>query len=239
MRTARLTRGLRAVLFAALAALAGQPALPQTEAAAEAPVTSEQLFLMMFVDQGRAIGYQRMLAGIQLDTVRAELKRDRAILERNRALYADDAIPLIELEIAELKDAWNRKQLIVAEKNAETIGAQFSAITQIARRFAGEPIPVGELYAAYRESWEAGCDKGPDEVAAMQARLAYAEASLERARELQARGRLPLQVVLEREAQVTIARSNYDNRAARLDRCRAVLFPGLDDILAVGDTPRP
>ena len=98
-------------------------------------MTSEQLFLMMFVDQGRSIGYQRMLAGIQLDTVRAELERDAAILERNLQLYEKNAIPRIELEIARLKDAWNRKQLVVAEKSAETIGAQFSAITQNRAQF--------------------------------------------------------------------------------------------------------
>ncbi len=232
MRGGILSRVRNAAAGVLLAALAGQPAVGQE---AETPVTSEQLFLMMFVDQGRSIGYQRMLAGIQLETVRAELERDQAILERNLDLYEKSAIPRIELEIAQLKDAWNRKQLVVAEKSAETIGAQFSAITQIARNFAGEPIPVGELFAAYRQSWEAGCDKGPDEVDAMAAWVAYAETSLERAQELHDRGSLPLSTLLERETQVHIARANHDARAARLDRCRAVLFPSLEDVLAVGE----
>jgi hypothetical protein len=218
-------------LVALIALQAAPPAHAQNAAV---PVTHDQLFLMMFVDQGRSIGYQRMLAGIQLDTVKAELERDRAILERTRRLHADGAVPLIELEIAQLKDAWNRKQLIVAEKNAEAIGAQFSAVTQIARAFAREEIPLAEFYAAYRSSWDAGCDKGPDEVVAMQAWAAYAEKSLERARQLNARGSLSDNAVLEREAQLKIARSNAESRAARLDRCRAVLFPSLEEIMALG-----
>jgi hypothetical protein len=232
MRDGFLNRFCNAAAVVLFIALSVQPAQAQES---QTPVTSEQLFLMLFVDQGRTIGYQRMLAGIQLDTVRAELERDAAILERNRELYEKNAIRRIELEIAQLKDAWNRKQLIVAEKSAETIGAQFSAITRIARSFAGEPIPVGELFAAYRQSWEAGCDKGPDEVAAMAAWVAYAETSLARARQLHGRGSLPLSTLLERETQVKIARANHNARAARLDRCRAVLFPSLEDITAVGE----
>jgi outer membrane protein TolC len=225
-------RVLRAALVASSVALAGHPAAGEE---AGTPVSSQQLFLMMFVDQGRTIGYQRLLAGIHLDTVKAELDRDRAILEQNRDLYGKNAIPLIELEISQLRDAWNRKQLIVAEKNLEALEAQFSAITQIAQRYAGEPIPVEDLYAAYRRSWDAGCAKGPDEVVAMQAWAAYAAKSLERARQLNSRGSLPLSTVLEREAQLKIARSNAESREARLDRCRAVLFPSLDEVLSVGE----
>jgi len=220
------------VLAVLLAAVAGQPALSQEGAK---PPGLRQLFLLTFVDQGRSIGYQRLLAGIQLDTVRAELERDRAILEQNRKLHARNALPLIELEISQLKDAWNRKQLIVAEKNLAAIDAQFSAVTQIARLYGGEAVPVEELYAAYRRSWEAGCDKGPDEVVAMRAWAAYAEKSLARARQLHAKGNLSLVTVLEREAQGKIARANAESRAARLDRCRAVLFPSLEDIMAIGD----
>lgn len=213
-------------------ALAGQPAASQDD---PTPVTGAQMFLMLFVDQGRTIGYQRMLAGIQLQTVQAELERDAAILARNLELHEKGAIPRIELEIAQLKDAWNRKQLIVARKSADAIGAQFAAITGIARRFAGEPVPVAELFDAYLQSWEAGCDKGPDEVDAMAAWVAYAEASLRRAQDLHDRGSLPLATLLERETQAKIARANHDARAARLDRCRAVLFPSLEDVMAVGE----
>jgi len=227
-----LRKLLRAVLLASFIALPGHTVATEE---AGTPVSSEQLFLMMFVDQGRTIGYQRLLAGIHLDTVKAELDRDRAILEQNQNLYDRNAIPLIELEVSQLKDAWNRKQLIVAEKNLEALDAQFSAITQIARSSAGEPIPVEDLYAAYRASWDAGCDKGPDEVVAMQAWAAYAEKSLERARQLNSRGTLPLSAVLEREAQLEIARSNAESREARLDRCRAVLFPSLDEVLSIGE----
>jgi hypothetical protein len=228
----RRMTGPRAALTALIIALAGAPASAQ---APEAPVSGQQLFLMMFVDQGRSIGYQRMLAGIELEAARARLERDRAILEQTERLFERNTVPEIELEIAQLRDAWNRKQLVVAEKNAEALGAQFSAITQIARSAFGESIPVEDLYAAYRESWEAGCNKGPDEVVAMQAWAAYAEKSLERARQLHARGSLSLSALLEREAELRIARSNYESREARLDRCRAVLFPSLEDILALGD----
>jgi len=226
------TRLLRALLLASFVALAGHPAASEE---ARTPVSNEQLFLMLFVDQGRTIGYQRLLAGIHLDTVKAELERDKAILEEKTKLYAKNVVPLIELEIAQLKDAWNRKQLIVAEKNLEALEAQFSAITQIAREYAGEPIPVEDLYGSFRRSWDAGCDKGPDEVIAMQAWAAYAEKSLERARQLYSRGTQPVGTVLEREAQLKIARSNAENRAARLDRCRAVLFPSLDEVLSIGE----
>ncbi len=120
--------------------------------------------------------------------------------------------------------------MIVAEKNAEAIGAQFEAVSEIIRYFDGEPVTVQELYSSYRRSWDAGCDKGPDEVVAMEAWAAYAEKSLERARQLNSRGSLSLAVLLEREAELKIARSNAESRAGRLDRCRAVLFPSLEDI---------
>jgi hypothetical protein len=204
-----------------------RPAVAQST---EAPLSQEQLFVMMYTDQGRTIGYQRLLASIELDKIKAELERDHALLEQNRKLYEKNAIPLIELEISQLKDAWNRKQLIVAEKNAEAIGAQFEAISEIIRYFNGEPVTVKELYSFYRRSWDAGCDKGPDEVVAMKAWAAYAEKSLERARQLNSRGSQSQAVLLEREAELKIARSNAESRAGRLDRCRAVLFPSLEDI---------
>ena len=94
---------------------------------------------------------------------------------------------------------------------------------------------MGELFAAYRQSWEAGCDKGPDEVDAMAAWVAYDETSFERAQGLHDRGSLPLSTLLERETQATIARANHDARAARLDRCRAVLFPSSRRRPAVGE----
>lgn len=226
-----MSRFLCATTLAALL-VAGQPAVSQE---AEAPITNEQLAVLMFVDQGRAYGFQRMLARIHLDTVQAELDRDRAILEQNEELYERNAIPLIELEVSQLKDAWNRKQLIVAEKSLEAVSAQFDAILEMARHFGGTPVPAETLYGAFRRGWDAGCDKGPDEVAAMQAWAAYAEKSLERARQLNARGSLSLNALLDREAQLRIARSNFENRQARLDRCRTALFPSLEEITAIGE----
>ena len=104
----------------------------------------------------------------------------------------------------------------------------------MAQHFAGVPITVETLYASFRRGWDAGCEKGPDEVVAMAAWAAYAEKSLERARQLHNRGSLPLSTVLEREAQLKIAQSNYQNREARLERCRAVLYPSLEEIMAIG-----
>lgn len=178
----------------------------------------------MFVDQGRNHGFQRMLAQIHLETVQAELDRDQAILARNEDLYARNAIPLIELEIARLRDGWNRKPLVVAEKNLKAMSARFTPMREMARHFAGGAIPLETLYAVFRTGWEAGCDKGPDEMIAMQAWAACAEKSLGRARQLHERGSLPLNTLLDREAQLRIARSNAENREARLDRCRSALF---------------
>ena len=197
------------------------------------PLSNEQLYVMMYIDQGRSYGYQTMMARIQLDTVRAELERDQKILQRNLELYEKNVIPLIELEIAQLKDAWNRKQLIVAEKSLDYVSAEYAAMTQMARHFGGQAMTVEDLYATFRRGWEAGCDKGPDEVIAHRAWAAYAEKSLERARQLNARGSLPDSAVLQKEAQLAIAQSNYTNREAGLEKCRTVLFPSLDDIKAI------
>lgn len=212
--------------------MTSQPSLANEEGT---PLTTEQLLLMMFVDQGRTVGYQRLLASIQLDTIKAELERDHAILEQTQKLYDKNAIPLIDLEIAQLKDAWNRKQLIVAEKNADAIAAQFSAITLITEKFMGGSVTVEEVYAAYRRGWDAGCDKGPDEVIAMEAWEAFARKSMQRAQLLNSRGSLPPNALMEREAQVKIASSNAQSRKGRLDRCRAVLFPSLSDVMAVAE----
>lgn len=228
-----MRRTLCTALIAALVgAGTGRPALSED---AGTPITDGQLYVLMFVDQGRSIGYQRMLAQIQVDTVEAELERDRAILAQQEDLYRKSAIPLIELEIARLRDAWNRKQLIVAQKNLEAIGAQFAAVNEMARHFAGVPIPVETVYAAFRRGWEAGCDKGPDEVVAMEAWAAYAAKSLERTRQLHARGRVSLTTLLDRETQLRIARSNAESRRERLDKCRTALFPSFEEIMAIGE----
>jgi hypothetical protein len=175
-----------------------------------------------------------MMARIQLDTIKAQLVRDQKILAQNEELYEKNAIPLIELEISQLKDAWNRKQLIVAEKSLDYVSAEYEAMTQMARFFGGESVTAEELYGTFRRGWDAGCAKGPDEVVAHKAWAAYAEKALERARQLNSRGSMPLSTVLERETELEIARSNYRNRYAGLEKCRKVLFPSLGDIKAVG-----
>ena len=199
----------------------------------ETPVTDRQLAVMMFVDYGRSHGYQTMLAQIHVDTTKAELERDRQMLTRSEELFQKNAIATGELDIARLKVTWGEKQLIVAEKNLTAIAAQYEAMKKMAEHFAGVQIPRDELYAIFRKGWEAGCDKGPDEVAAMKAWVDYAEKSLQRARELNRQGSEPLASVLEKESQLRIAESNYRNRESRLDRCREVLFPSLDEIKAI------
>lgn len=197
------------------------------------PVTDRQLSVMMFADYGRSYGYQTMLAQIQLDTAKADLERDRQILKQTVELFQRNAIANIELEIAKLKVIWGEKQLIVAEKNLTAIAAQYEAMKKMVEHFAGVEIARDELYAVFSRGWDAGCAKGPDEVAAMKAWVDYSEKSLQRARELNRQGSESLTSVLEKEAQLKVAQSNYENRKSRLDRCRRVLFPSLDQIKAI------
>ncbi len=219
---------------AAFAALGASSVAPAQELSAEKPVSDRQVAVMMFVDYGRSFGYQTMLASIQIDVVKAQIERDRALLEQKEELYRKKAVPLIELEIARLKDLWNRKQLIVAEKSLATVSAQYAAMGEMAKHFGGVEVPTQTLYAMFRRAWDAGCEKGPDEVEAMKAWADFSKASAERARQLHRRGSESLASLLEKEMQQKIAQSNYEQRRSRLDRCKAVLFPDLKDIQAVG-----
>lgn len=219
-----------------LVSLSAAAACAQDESSSQGdktPVTDRQLAVLLFVDYGRSYGYQTMMAQIQVDTVNAELERDRQILKQNEDLFRKNAVSRVELEIAQLKVTWGEKQLVVAEKNLTAIGAQYEAMKKMAEHFAGVQIPRDELYAVFRRGWDAGCEKGPDEVAAMKAWVDYSAKSLQRARELNRQGSESLASVLEKEAQLKIAESNYQNRKARLDRCRTVLFPSLENIKAI------
>jgi hypothetical protein len=218
----------------ATAALAALPAMELVAAEeSKTAMSDRQLSVMMFVDYGRSYGYQTMMARIQVDTVKAELERDQQILEQKQELLRKKAIPPIEVEVAQLKNAWNEKQLIVAQKSLEYVSAEFDAMAQMAKHFGGDDVPVEKLYATFRRGWEAGCDKGPDEVEAMKAWAAFSEKALERARQLNSQGDESLTSVLQKEANLKIARSNYENRLAGLDKCRKTLFPSLKEILAV------
>ncbi len=114
----------------------------------------------MFVDYGRSYGYQSMLAQIQIETIKAELERDRQIAAQLEKLLTKDAISQTELEIAQLKVIWGEKQLKVAEKNLVAISSQFEAMKKMAKHFAGVEVPRDELYEVFRKGWQAGCDKG-------------------------------------------------------------------------------
>ncbi len=225
-------RTLGAALLGALGAMF-LPSLYALASEKSAPVSDRQLAVMMFVDYGRSYGYQIMMARIQVDTVKAQLERDQQLLKQKEELFRRRAIPPIEVEIARLKDTWNRKQLIVAEKNLGYVSAEYDAMSQMARHFGGLDIPVEQLYATFRRGWEAGCDKGPDEVEAMKAWADYAAKSLERSRQLHSQKNESTASLLEKESQMKIATSNYENRRAGLDRCRALLFPSLEDITAI------
>lgn len=224
-------RAIRAMATFALFALVWVP--PSMASDENAPASDRQLSVLMFVDYGRSYGYQTMMALINIDTIKAELARDQALLKQKEELFRKKAIPPIVLEIARLKDNWNRKQLIVAEKSLTSIAAQYEAMKEMAKHFAGVQVPVESLYRIFRRGWEAGCEKGPDELEAMKAWAAFSEKSLERARELNRQGNESLPSLLEKEARLKIAKSNYEQRQARLDRCRTVLFPSLKDVLAI------
>ncbi|MDD9718622.1 hypothetical protein PVW48_17805 [Dinoroseobacter sp. PD6] len=224
------------VLSLALVALGGAGASAEDSGVVPTtgPATMDQVMLLVFADQGRSVGYQSMLSGIHLETIKAQLDRDAAILERNRALYERNAVSLLELEVSQLKDAWNKLQLQVAERNLTAVAAQVTAISMLNEHFAGTPVDLGDLYAVYLRGWDAGCDKGPIEARANEAWMAYAEKSLERARQLQARGSLSEEIVLAREADLRIATVNFERRFERLDRCREVFFPSFDDVAKAG-----
>ena len=215
--------------FLAVLCLVAAPVTAQ-----ETPINDKQIAVLMTVDYGRSYGYQTMMARIQLDTDRAELERDRIVLGQKEELFRSSRIPLVEVEIARLKDEWNRRQLVVSEKSLAYVSAEYEAMIQLARHFGGgQPLTVEELYATFRRGWEAGCDKGPDEVAAMKARMDFLAKSLERARQLEAQQNESYASVLEKEMQLKIAKADHDHRAAGLDKCRTVLFPSLAEILAV------
>jgi outer membrane protein TolC len=67
----------------------------------------------------------------------------------------------------------------------------------------------------------------------MKAWVDFSEKSLQRSRELNRQGNESLTSVLEKEAQLKIAESNYQNRKSRLELCREVLFPSRDDIKSI------
>jgi len=203
-------------------------------AAQDTPANNNQIAVLMIVDYGRSYGYQTMIARIQLETDRAELERDRVVLAQKEELFRNQRIPQVEVDIARLKDEWNRRQLVVSEKSLAYVSAEYEAMIQLARHFGGgQPATAEMLYATFRRGWDAGCDKGPDEVAAMKARMDFLAKSLERARQLHAQQNESYASVLEKETQLKIATADYGNRAAGIEKCRIVLFPSLSDILAI------
>ncbi len=87
---------LGAVGLASLAAAQGQDVTKL--------VSDRQVTVMMFVDYGRSFGYQTMLAGIQIDVVKAQIERDQGLLKQKEEIYRRKVIPLVELEIARIND---------------------------------------------------------------------------------------------------------------------------------------
>jgi len=221
---------LRTVLAFGLAVLGLAP-LHAAETSVE--LNNRQVAVMLLVDYGRSYGYQIMMSRIEQDRVRAQLARDATLLEQKQKLYSRKAIPAIELEIARLKDLWNRAQLIVAEKNFEFVQSEYQAMAQLARHYGDAPTTAEAIYATFRKGWDAGCQKGPDEASAAKARLDFMVKLVERARQLNKSRNEALSSLLEKETQMEIARSEYQNRADSVSRCRELLFPSLQDILAI------
>lgn len=211
------------LLGAAMARAADQPA-----------VNNNQIAVLLLVDYARSYGYQTMLARIQLDGDRARFERDSKLLQQKEELYRRKVIPLVELEIAKLKDTWNRAQLVVSEKSLVFVQAEYEAMKQLARHIGGgKPLATEELYATFRKGWDAGCEKGPDEAAAAKAKYDFLVKVVARAQELNRQRNESLSSLLDKQTQMEVARAEYDNRAAALDQCRKLLFPSLEDIQAI------
>lgn len=209
------------------------PLIWAARAAAEPVVGNNQIAVMLLVDYGRSYGYQTMMARIQIDRDRAQFERDAILLQQKQELYQRKAIPLVELEIVQLKDTWNRAQLVVSEKSLAFVQAEYQAMVQLAKHFGGVPLTTEALYTTFRKGWDAGCEKGPDEVAAAKARLDFLEKVVARSEQLHRQRNESLSSLLEKQTQLGIAKSEYQNRAGSLDMCRKLLFPSLEDVLAI------
>ncbi len=231
---------LGAALLSATLCLAAHAASPEGDnAGSNRPATDRQIAVMLLVDYARSYGYQIMMARIQLDRTQAQLDRDAVILEQKRELRRRNVAPEIELEIADLKDVWNRAQLIVARKNLDYVSAEYQAMVKLAHHFGGSPATTSDIYATFRAGWEAGCAKGPDEAVAAKARFEFMQKVVERARQLNEKHLEPLSSLLEKQTELDIAGSEYRNRAESVERCRTLLFPTLEEIDAIGGGSRP
>lgn len=122
---------------------------------------------------------------------------------------------------------------MVSEKSLAFIQAEYQAMVQLAKHFGGVPVTTEALYATFRKGWDAGCEKGADEVAAAKARFEFLVKLVERSRQLYRERVETRSSVLEKETQLEIARSEYDNRASSLEVCRNLLFPSLEDVQAI------
>ena len=213
--------------------LCGMTTAVRAQATNQSIASNNQIAVMLLVDYARSYGYQSMMAKIQIDRDRAQFERDAKLLKQKEELHLRKSIPLIELEIAQLKDTWNRAQLVVSEKSLAFVQAEYQAMVQLAKHFGGVPISIEALYATFRKGWDAGCDKGPDEVAATKARFEFMKKVVDRSRQLYRQRTETLSRVLEKETQLEVARSEYDNRAGSLDVCRKLLFPSLQDVHAI------
>ena len=219
------------IAFIALAATAP----PATQALADEAklLNDRQVFTLMLIDQGRTLARQELLAQIQLDNVRAELERDRTMLQHKEDKFRHKEISQTEIDIARLKDEWNRRQLFVAEKNVAYFSAERAASSRIAGYFSGAQTSTVDLYAEFRRAWEAACEQAPDELAAIKAKRDYLERSVERSRDLFMQKTESYEVLIEKEAILQSTRADYSNRLGRLDQCRSTHYPSLEQILKV------
>lgn len=82
----------------------GGPLAAQAQIPDPTIVSNNQIAVMLLVDYARSYGYQSMMAKIQLDRDRAQFERDAQFLKQKEELHRRKSVPLIELEIAQLKN---------------------------------------------------------------------------------------------------------------------------------------
>jgi hypothetical protein len=217
---------LAAVVFAVIAAWS----LP---AAAQNTASDRQIAVLMLAHYARAYGHQVTWANIQLERARARVIRDEQVLKQKQELVRRKADQPIELEIAELTIAWSRAQLAAAEKILANEQAEYDALVQVAKHYGGNPTTTESLYAIFRRGWDSGCQRLPLEVTAAKALVDLIEKTVVRARETHAQKIESLNSMMQREADLGVAKADYEYRAASLDRCRTLLLPSLEDLLAI------
>lgn len=214
------------LLLAALAAWS-LPAVAQNTA------SDRQIAVLMLTQYARAYGHQVTWANLQLERARARVISDEQVLKQKQELVRRKADQPIELEIAELTIAWSRAQLAAAEKTFANVQAEYDAWVRVARHYGGNPTTTESLYAIFRQSWDAGCQRLSLEVSVAKALVDLIEKTIVRARDTNMQKIESLNSMMQREADLGVAKADYEYRVASLDRCRTLMPPSLEDLQAI------